>query len=155
GTSGGGKSTLATALLEQLAGRGYQFCIVDPEGDYRELEAAVALGDAAHAPALDEVGALLGRPAQNAVVDPLGVSLADRPGYFAALLPALLELRARSGRPHWILIDEAHHLLPADRSSAALDLPRDPHGFLLVTVHPGSVARPLLESVQRAIAVGA
>ena len=34
GTSGSGKSTLATGLLERLAEQDYQFCIVDPEGDY-------------------------------------------------------------------------------------------------------------------------
>ena len=34
GSSGSGKSTLATGVLERLAAQGYQFCIIDPEGDY-------------------------------------------------------------------------------------------------------------------------
>jgi HAD superfamily hydrolase (TIGR01484 family) len=44
GTSGSGKSTVATGLLERLAERKYTFCIIDPEGDYEEFESAVPLG---------------------------------------------------------------------------------------------------------------
>ncbi len=35
GTSGGGKSTIATGLLERIAERGFQFCVIDPEGRLR------------------------------------------------------------------------------------------------------------------------
>jgi phosphoglycolate phosphatase (TIGR01487 family) len=38
GTSGGGKSTLATGILERLYEQGYQFCLIDPEGDYESFE---------------------------------------------------------------------------------------------------------------------
>ncbi|HZF39380.1 MAG TPA: HAD-IIB family hydrolase, partial [Blastocatellia bacterium] len=41
GPSGVGKSTLAGGFLERLAERGYQFCIIDPEGDYSSFEGAV------------------------------------------------------------------------------------------------------------------
>ena len=33
GTSGSGKSTITTGILERLAEQGYQFVVVDPEGD--------------------------------------------------------------------------------------------------------------------------
>jgi hydroxymethylpyrimidine pyrophosphatase-like HAD family hydrolase len=46
GTSGSGKSTLTTGLLERLSEQGYQFAILDPEGDYSTLEFAVVLGGA-------------------------------------------------------------------------------------------------------------
>ena len=46
--SGGGKSTVATGLLERFLERGFQFCVIDPEGDYAEFENAVTLGDAKH-----------------------------------------------------------------------------------------------------------
>src|SRR5690606_25350002 len=81
GGPGGGKSTFATALLEQLAERGYQYCVVDPEGDYGDLD-ALSLGGAEQAPALDDVLALLQDPHDNAVVNLLGVALEDRPRYF-------------------------------------------------------------------------
>src|SRR5690606_38234317 len=54
GTSGVGKSTLATALTEQMAERGFEFCVLDPEGDYDELEHAVTIGDAQTPPQTDE-----------------------------------------------------------------------------------------------------
>jgi hydroxymethylpyrimidine pyrophosphatase-like HAD family hydrolase len=44
GTSGSGKSTFATSLLERLQEGGRQFCVVDPEGDYPALPGAVVLG---------------------------------------------------------------------------------------------------------------
>ena len=45
GLSTGGKSTLATALLERFVERGFQVCVFDPEGDYAEFHSAVVLGD--------------------------------------------------------------------------------------------------------------
>lgn len=155
GTSGGGKSTLALSLLEQLAARGYQFCIIDPEGDYRENVGATVLGDSTHAPSLNEITEVLSRPAESVVVNLLGVKLADRPAYFEGLLPRLQELRARTGRPHWLLIDEAHHLMPESWRPTALTLPHDLSGMLLVTVHPQHVAKVLIDAVGRVIGIGA
>jgi hydroxymethylpyrimidine pyrophosphatase-like HAD family hydrolase len=55
GPSGSGKSTVATSLLERMMQHKYQFCIVDPEGDYEGLEGAVVLGSAERGPVVDEV----------------------------------------------------------------------------------------------------
>ena len=52
GSSGGGKSTIVTALLEQMCTGGFQFCVVDPEGDYVELSDAVVVGTAKLEPRL-------------------------------------------------------------------------------------------------------
>src|SRR5262249_22890221 len=90
GTSGGGKSTLATSLLEQLIERGYQICIVDPEGDYDDFEGATTLGDAKRPPGLTEIMEVLSSPRQNAVVNLLGVPLGDRPATFSKVLSALV-----------------------------------------------------------------
>jgi Mrp family chromosome partitioning ATPase len=43
GPSGGGKSTVTTALLEGLCDANYQFCVLDPEGDYHEFTDAIAI----------------------------------------------------------------------------------------------------------------
>jgi hydroxymethylpyrimidine pyrophosphatase-like HAD family hydrolase len=153
GTSGGGKSTLATGLLEQLIERGYQVCIIDPEGDYSELAGVTALGDAGHAPAQSEILELLSAPSRNAAVNLLGVPLGDRAAFFESLLAHLQEMRARLGRPHWVVIDEAHHVLPAGRPGA-LSLPRVFSGVLLVTVHPEHVAPSLLEEVGAVLVIG-
>src|SRR5262249_18318200 len=82
----------------------------------------------------------LRRPGRNAVVNLLGLPLADRPASFLALLPRLQELRATSGRPHWIVIDEAHHLLPTPWQPGDLVLSPELEGVVLITVHPEHVA---------------
>ena len=49
----------------------------------------------------------------------------DRPAFFHALLPRSSRSCARgTGRPHWIVVDEAHHLLPADWQADGATLPR-------------------------------
>ena len=45
GTSGSGKSTLTTSILERLADAGYQSLVIDPEGDYTNLEFAHHVGN--------------------------------------------------------------------------------------------------------------
>jgi HAD superfamily hydrolase (TIGR01484 family) len=153
GTSGSGKSTLTTAVLERLAEAGYQFAILDPEGDYASLDFAVVLGGAHRAPLVDEVVDVLRDPNRNVVVNMLGVAVDHRPEFFAQLLPALAELRARTGSPHWLVVDEAHHLLPASWQPAS-EQPLRPHGTLYVTVHPGSVAAPVIDTINTMLVVG-
>ncbi|MET0554706.1 MAG: HAD family hydrolase [Vicinamibacteria bacterium] len=154
GTSGSGKSTFATSLLERLQEGGRQFCVVDPEGDYPVLPGAVVLGGPDGVPKAEEVLEVLARPDQNAVVSLLGLKIEQRPPFFERLLSRLLELRAATGRPHWIVVDEAHHLLPASWDRAPGLVPQDPHGLLLITVHPNKIARPVLDSVDVVFAIG-
>ena len=153
GTSGSGKSTLTTAVLERLAEQSYQFVILDPEGDYSSLDSAVVLGAPQRAPLVEEVIDVLRDASRNAVVNMLGVAVDHRPEFFAKLLPALGELRTRTGRPHWLVVDEAHHLLPPTYEPAA-ELVLRPHGTIYVTVHPGSVAQPVLETINTVFVVG-
>src|SRR5439155_7716592 len=114
GVSGGGKTTLATSFLERLTEKGYQFCIIDPEGDYSELEGIVAYGNSQQSPNLEGLLSTLEKPNENVVANLLAVTMEDRPACFEKLLLGLQNLRARYSRPHWIIIDEAHHLLPEE-----------------------------------------
>src|SRR5262245_11292187 len=154
GPSGVGKSTLAGGFLERLAEKGYQFCIIDPEGDYSTFEGAVVLGDNRRAPNVDEIFELLNQPSQNVVINLMGIALEHRPPFFAGLLPRLQELRATRGRPHWTLVDEAHHLLHSSWDPAELTVPQAMRGTLLITVHPESVAPAVLSVVDLVIATG-
>jgi HAD superfamily hydrolase (TIGR01484 family) len=154
GPSGSGKSTVAKALLERLAEHRYQFCIIDPEGDYEAFEAAVELGDSRHPPGVPEVLQLLEDPKNNGAVNLVGLSVTERPAFFLALLPRLQELRARVGRPHWLVVDEAHHLLPASWEPGRLAWPQGFDRVLLITVHADQVAPAVLGLVDTVIAVG-
>ncbi len=154
GPSGSGKSTFATSFMERLREQAYQFCIVDPEGDYQQLQGTVSLGDSRQPPVLDEVLKLLEQPSQNVVVNLLGIALEDRPAYFEKLLSALVSLRARTGRPHWLVIDETHHLLPTSWSPVSVTLPQALTGLMMITVHPDHVAGAALSFVQLLIAIG-
>ena len=154
GPSGSGKSTTTTGLIERLAEKGYQFCLIDPEGDYEDFAGAVTMGDNDEKPKADDVLKLLERPEQNVVVNLLGVKLDDRPHFFASFLPRLQEMRATLGRPHWVIIDEAHHLLPRDWKPANETLPKDLRQMLLITVHPDWVSPAVLDQVTHVIAVG-
>jgi HAD superfamily hydrolase (TIGR01484 family) len=154
GTSGSGKSTLTTGVLERLGEAGYQFAIIDPEGDYASLEAAVVLGSQQREPLVDEVTDVVRDPSHNVVANLLGVAASQRPECFARLLAALVESRARTGRPHWLVVDEAHHVLPAAWQPAADAGALVTHGRIYVTVHPGSVSPAILRTLDTLLVVG-
>jgi hydroxymethylpyrimidine pyrophosphatase-like HAD family hydrolase len=154
GPSESGKSTIATAFIERLAAAGYQFCIADPEGDYQNCSDAICLrGADAHA-LVEETLEVLAKPAEHAVVALADLPLEDRPAFFSRLFPKLLELRARTARPHWIVIDEAHHLLPVDWRPAHTTLPAEMSGLVLVTMQPDHVAAQAASLLDAAIVVG-
>jgi hydroxymethylpyrimidine pyrophosphatase-like HAD family hydrolase len=154
GTSGSGKSTLATGFMERLAESKYTYCVVDPEGDYEAPSGAVVLGTPQRAPGVEEVVQLLGKPGADAVVNLVGLPITDRPSFFLALLPRLRELRSRTGRPHWLVIDETHHLQPAAWEPGQPALPQDLRGVLRITVHPNLIHPTALATVDTVIAVG-
>jgi hydroxymethylpyrimidine pyrophosphatase-like HAD family hydrolase len=154
GSSGGGKSTLAKTLIERLYNLSYQFCVIDPEGDFEDFEAGVVLGDRSTMPTTTEVLQVLGDPSQNAVVNLLGVPMGERPAYFAALLGGLLELRARTGRPHWIIVDEAHHVLPRENKASVTALPQQLSNVVFISFTPEAILPEALAAVSAVFAVG-
>ena len=154
GPSGAGKTMVTTALVEHLCSARFQFCVVDPEGDYDDLECAVALRGSDQNGLVDEAMSVLDHPDQNAVINLMDLRLADHPLFLQKLLPRLLELHAATGRPHWIIIDEAHHLLPASNIATDATLASWTGNLVLVTVHPDHVAKAALTMVRAALLVG-
>ena len=128
--------------------------MLDPEGDYDALPDAVTLGSADHAASEEEILRLLGKPGESAVVNLIALPLADRPACFAKLLPHLMELRTRSGQPHWLVIDETHHMLPVEWQRGGAAHPERLHTVLQITVHPALIAQRNLRDVDTIIAVG-
>jgi hypothetical protein len=154
GTSGSGKSTLTTGFIERLADKHYQFCLIDPEGDYDAFEDTIAVGDEQTAPKNDEVVDLLISGEKNVIVNLLGVPLEQRSGFFAPLLARLMECRTRWGRPHFIVVDEAHHMMPEGHVILADALEHLPAGLLLITVHPDRLAARILSEIDTLVVVG-
>jgi hydroxymethylpyrimidine pyrophosphatase-like HAD family hydrolase len=153
GASASGKSSAVAGILEECEERGYQFCLIDPEGDCEGLAGALMVGSPGEQPDTKMIVKALESP-QSLVVNLMGVPLPERPGAFAALLPRILEIRAKTGRPHWLVIDEAHHLLPTTWSPASSALPQDLGGTILISVHPEHVSSVALAFVDVLIATG-
>jgi len=156
GPSGSGKSTLVTTFLESLMDAKYQICVIDPEGDYEKFPDVVSAGDAEREPTSAEVLNLLSSPSRSVVVNLLAVAVDDRPKFLATLLPGLLQLRQKTGRPHWIVVDEAHHLLPPDfrSESEPATLATSLSGLLLITVHPDQLWAPALQDLDVVLITG-
>ena len=124
GTSGGGKTTLAKAMLERLADAEFQLCLFDPEGDYGAFD-AVTFGDADTPVSPEAAVGAVRKLGTNVTVNLLRSVVEDRPDILASILPAVLDVRARYGRPHWILVDggkgeKVPHLFTAADGSPVL-----------------------------------
>ncbi|MBI2810462.1 MAG: HAD family phosphatase [Candidatus Melainabacteria bacterium] len=134
GPSRSGKSRLTCGLLERLGAERYQFCVVDPEADFDGFPGK--------------------NPDNRVTVNLVGLAFAERPAYFARLLNAVQDLRLSTGRPHWFVVEEAHHMLYPDWKHASQALPSDFPGLLLVTVHPSELSTEVLTRIDTVIATG-
>src|ERR1700680_10086 len=75
GPSESGKSTVVRSVLERLQEGEYQVCVIDPEGDYDDLESVITLGTSARAPDIEEVLQLLQKPKNSVGVNLVGLPL--------------------------------------------------------------------------------
>jgi hydroxymethylpyrimidine pyrophosphatase-like HAD family hydrolase len=152
GPSASGKTTLTAALVEQLVEAGRSACLIDPEGDYRslsELQRVLVMGGKGEQalPTPDELTQLLGRPADSLVLDLSALSLAEKVSYATKVLASANAVRGSRGMPHWIVIDEAHHIFPADGSQASDLLPPAMGSFCLITLDVGELPRTVVDRV--------
>jgi len=154
GASGSGKSTFIAGLLEVLIERRYQVCLIDPEGDYPVFPDTIPTGDEKHEPSIEHIVQILEKPASQVIVNLLGINVADRPAFFGKLLPRLQEMRLRTGRPHWIIVDEAHHMLSPESGPVPAELANELNNLVLVTVHPDHIQPAALKKVDTMITVG-
>lgn len=153
GPSASGKSTLASGFIERAGEKKYQYCVIDPEGDYETLE-GVILGSKQSVPGVDEIIHLLKNPDENVIVYLIGIPVEERPAFLNRLLPELQELRLRTGHPHWVLIDEAHLFMPQGYNSYFTSLPKDASGFFFITVAPDQITASILPAVETLIVMG-
>lgn len=147
-----GKSTLVEAFLEKLFERGYQACVFDSAGAHRDLAKAIVYGKASPLPTAEGLTQALQQPQAQVVVDLAGAKPAERPGLMQTLLSAAADVRRRFGRPHWIVLDEAHALLaqgPAVESLASSD-----SSVLFVTAQPERLPDQVTSAVEFLVATG-
>jgi HAD superfamily hydrolase (TIGR01484 family) len=154
GQSGGGKSTFVAGFVERLVAADYQVCLIDPEGDYENMNGFLTLGNESHAPSFEEIFQLLESPASQLIINLIGVKMQDRPDFFSSLLAKLQEKKLKEGRPHWIVIDETHHLLPSEWAPASAEVAGQTANLLLITVHPEHVSPAVLRLVNILAVIG-
>ena len=155
GPSGSGKSTLTGVLAERVIEGGRSLLLLDPEGDYRtlaELERVVVFGGKGERalPTADEVDQLLRQPAASLVLDLSAMSRSEKVAYATTVLATVATVRSSLGLPHWLVVDEAHHVFPAEGSPAAELLRPGAESLVLITLAAGELAarvRPLANVV--------
>jgi hypothetical protein len=134
GDAKSGKSWVAGLLAEQLILYGYCVCVLDPEGDYRSLEAlpgVIVLGGEDAPPTPRELLRALRYPDRSVVIDLSHLRQDEKIAYIRATLPALNEMRRRTGLPHRIVLDEAHYFLHDAAAQHLLDL--EHNGYTVAT----------------------
>lgn len=154
GVSGAGKTTFTLAIIEGFLKKGYQFCLVDPEGDYLELEGVLVIGNENSLPHVEELISILEDPKQSLVICIISIPLDERPSFFTKFLMAYSKLVYETGHPHWLILDEAHHLLPSDQGPASYPLPADFQNFILISNTPERLSKQALIKVGLLIIVG-
>jgi len=152
GPSESGKTTLTVALVEQLVEAGRTACLIDPEGDYHspvQFQRVIVMGGKGeHAlPTPDELAQLLGRPGDSLVLDLSGLSRAEKVTYTTKVLATANAVRGTRGMPHWLVIDEAHHIFPVDGSQAMDLLPAGTESFCLITLGVEELPREVIDRV--------
>lgn len=149
GDAKSGKSWVAGLLCEQLILHGYCVCIIDPEGDYRSLEAlpgVTALGGDDPPPKPRELVRALRYPDRSIVIDLSKRPQDEKIEYIQALLPALNELRQQTGLPHRIVVDEAHYFLQDAGARHLLDFDRN--GYTVVSYWASRLPQELLAATE-------
>lgn len=141
-----GKSWIAGLFAEDLLLHGYCLCVIDPEGDYATLESlpGVVLFNDVKPPRLSDVTRALRHPNTSIVIDLSSLSHAEKLNYVHDLLPALFQLRLRTGLPHWIVVDEAHYFLNQPDTERWIDF--ELAAYVFITYRPSHLHPALLEA---------
>ena len=145
GETNSGKSWLAGLLCERLILHGYSLCVIDPEGDYRTLDALPGvrvLGGEEPPPAPRALLHALRYPDRSLVIDLSGLEHDAKLEYIRSVLPVLNVMRRRTGTPHRIVVDEGHYFLHDAISRGLLDL--DFNGYTVVTYWPSQLPPELV-----------
>ena len=154
GGHGSGKSSFTRRVLEALCTAGYQFCVLDGRGEYLDFQPAVVFGTQETAPDPFEILTALEKPEVQAVVCLAAILPAKRAAFFDKLNVELRALREKTGRPHWLVIDEAQELVPRMEASV-LGEGQPAENAIYVTSDPDAIDARIVESVGAIVVRGA
>jgi hypothetical protein len=149
GETNSGKSWLAGLACERLILHGYSLCVIDPEGDYRTLDALPGvrvLGGDDTPPTPRVLLHALRYPDRSVVIDLSGLEHQGKVEYIRSILPALNVMRRRMGTPHRIVVDEGHYFLRDAVTHGLLDL--DFNGYMVVTYWPSQLPKMLVAATE-------
>ena len=135
-----GKSWITGLACEQMILEGYSVCVIDPEGDYTELDAlpgVAVLGGQPRPPDMPDVARALRHFDLSVVVDLSRSPYEEKVSYLKTILPMLASLRRTTGRPHRIVVDEAHYFLHEANIKQLLDL--ELGAYTVVTYRPSDL----------------
>ena len=157
GASGEGKSYVAGLVAEQLVGLRYSLLVIDPEGDFLGLAdlPGVVMIEGAHSLPSPEVAL---RPFAHSdlsiVIDLTGIDASRRDAYVAGLRHQVSDLRARTGRPHWVVVDEAQDALGIEESPSGWGLSAGETGHCLVTWKSEVLPLTVVGAIDAVVLVG-
>jgi hypothetical protein len=83
------------------------------------------------------------------------LSQAEKIGYAAKVLALVSATRAASGVPHWLVVDEAHHIAPAEGSAAAEMLGASTDSLALITMSADLLAADVRRGVRTMLSTDA
>jgi hypothetical protein len=149
GETKSGKSWLAGLLCERLILHGYSLCVIDPEGDYRPLDALPGvrvLGGDDEPPPPRALLHALRYPDRSVVIDLSSMEHEAKFEYVRSVLPELNVMRRRMGTPHRIVVDEGHYFLYDAVKEQLLDL--DFNGYTVVTYWPSQLPQELVAATE-------
>jgi len=146
GPAGSGKGALCNRLLEQFLASSYQCCIIGAEGGGMRMPGEVEVfGDQHEVPRLTEILSALDQPTASVAINLAALAVETRPVFTDALLVQLQALHDRLGRPHVVLIDQAHSFLTDGIIASSARLSEVT--MIYATAEPGRLPARILESV--------
>ncbi len=147
-----GKSYVAGLMAEQLIRLGYSVVVIDPEGDHSGLGRIhdVLVTQAGEPLSPTALARLARQHAGGIVVDLSAASASARADYMPAAQSELEAVRAQTGRPHWLILDEAQ--VPLARDAGTFFEPATT-GYCLVTHRPEDLRPEALLAVDILIAL--
>jgi hydroxymethylpyrimidine pyrophosphatase-like HAD family hydrolase len=124
GPLGAGKAAICEELLQQLLAQSYQCCVIeaDLDGVSSRRPGVLTFGEPHEAPRLTDALNALEQPGVSVSINLAALGVETRPIFTETLLLQLQALHDRVGRPHCIMITQAHSFMSREAASSTARL---------------------------------